>query len=175
MVVSGGKGLKRAAKKRVTADFYDFLTFPTPALAESENFAGGPFRSNVRAFLTKHALLPPPSALFPHLLTWQIVFRVGELTEGPDAPVVCLDVVEEDVARSRSVYCDQCRVFGELTRQYFSRFFFSMNRFGFIAFFRFLFGSRLLENMQTEKNESIPRNYRVLFAIWHLFYFYYLL
>ncbi|KAG4911065.1 hypothetical protein JHK87_057181 [Glycine soja] len=121
MVVSGGKGLKRAAKKRVTADFYDFLTFPTPALAESENFAGGPFRSNVRAFLTKHALLPPPSALFPHLLTWQIVFRVGELTEGPDAPAVCLDVVEEDVARSRSVYCDQCRVFGELTRQYFSR------------------------------------------------------
>ncbi|WVY95762.1 hypothetical protein V8G54_027913 [Vigna mungo] len=117
MVVSGGKGLKRAAKKRVTADFYDFLTFPSPSLAEAENFAGGPFRSNVRSFLTKHALLPPPYALFPHLLTWQILFRVGELTEGPDSPVVCLDVVEEDVARSRSVYCDQCRVFGELTRQ----------------------------------------------------------
>ncbi|ESW15920.1 hypothetical protein PHAVU_007G114100 [Phaseolus vulgaris] len=112
MVVSGGKGLKRAAKKRVTADFYDFLTFPSPSLAEAENFAGGPFRSNVRSFLTKHALLPPPYALFPHLLTWQILFRVGELTEGPDSPVVCLDVVQEDVARSRSVYCDQCRVFG---------------------------------------------------------------
>jgi hypothetical protein len=30
--------------------------------------------------------------------------------------VVSLDVVEEDVARSRSVYCDQCRVVGELTQ-----------------------------------------------------------
>lgn len=101
-------------KRRVTADFYDFLSFPSPSLAASENFSGGPFRSNVRSFLTKHALLPPPSALFPHLLTWQILFRVGELTDGPDSgpAVVCLDVVEEDVARSRSVYCDQCRVFG---------------------------------------------------------------
>jgi hypothetical protein len=27
--------------------------------------------------------------------------------------VVSLDVVEEDVARSRTVYCDQCRVVGE--------------------------------------------------------------
>jgi hypothetical protein len=30
--------------------------------------------------------------------------------------VVSLDVVEEDVARSRTVYCDQCRVVGELTQ-----------------------------------------------------------
>ncbi|KAJ1403946.1 Zinc finger, PHD-type [Sesbania bispinosa] len=113
MVVNGGKPLKRM-KRRVTADFYDFLTFPSPSLAASENFAGGPFRSNVRSFLTKHALLPPPSALFPHLLTWQILFRIGDLTDGPESgpAVVCLDVVEEDVARSRSVYCDQCRVFG---------------------------------------------------------------
>ncbi|KAK7268989.1 hypothetical protein RIF29_21703 [Crotalaria pallida] len=115
MVVNGGKPLKRW-KRRVTADFYDFLSFPSPSLAASEGFAGGPFRTNVRTFLTKHALLPPPSALFPHLMTWQILFRVGDLTDGGGTEsgpaVVCLDVVEEDVARSRSVYCDQCRVFG---------------------------------------------------------------
>ncbi|CAL0316676.1 unnamed protein product [Lupinus luteus] len=114
MVVSGGKTLKRM-KRRITADFYDFLSFPSPSLSSSEKFSGGPFRTNVRSFLTKHALLPPPSALFPHLMTWQILFRVGDLTDGgpESAPaVVCLDVVEEDVARSRSVYCDQCRVFG---------------------------------------------------------------
>ncbi|CAI8603163.1 unnamed protein product [Vicia faba] len=113
MVVSGGKSLKRV-KKRVTADHHDFFSFPSPSLAASESFSIGPFRSNVRSFLTKYALLPPPSALFPHLLTWQILFRVGEVTEGSESgpAVVCLDVVEEDVARSRSVYCDQCRVFG---------------------------------------------------------------
>jgi hypothetical protein len=118
MVVSGGKSLKRM-KRRVTADHHDFYSFPSPSVSVSENFSGGPFRSNVRSFLTKYALLPPPSALFPHLLTWQILFRVGEITDGSDSgpAVVCLDVVEEDVARSRSVYCDQCRVFGELTRQ----------------------------------------------------------
>lgn len=117
MVVSGGKSLKRM-KRRVTADYHDFFSFPSPSLAASESFSGGPFRSNVHSFLTKYALLPPPSALFPHLLTWQILFRVGEITEGGESgpAVICLDVVEEDVARSRSVYCDQCRVFGELTR-----------------------------------------------------------
>ncbi|KAK4280508.1 hypothetical protein QN277_012128 [Acacia crassicarpa] len=112
MVVCGGKPLKRM-KRRVTADFYDFLTFPSPSVA-GEDFSGGPFRTNVRSFLSKHALLPPPSALFPHLMTWQILFRVGDLTDGPESSpaVVCLDVIEEDVVRSRSVYCDQCRVVG---------------------------------------------------------------
>ncbi|XP_028805632.1 PHD finger protein At1g33420 [Neltuma alba] len=113
MVVCGGKPLKRM-KCRVTADFYDFLTFPSLSVAEEGDFSGGPFRTNVRSFLSKHALLPPPSALLPHLLTWQILFRVGDLTDGPESSpaVVCLDVFEEDVARSRSVYCDQCRVVG---------------------------------------------------------------
>ncbi|KAJ7975546.1 PHD finger protein family [Quillaja saponaria] len=112
MVVNGGKSLKRM-KRRVTADLYDFLTFPS-SISAMEDFSGGPFRSNVRSFLSKHALLPPPSALFPHLLTWQILFRVGDLMEGPESnpAVVCLDIIEEDVSRSRSVYCDQCRVVG---------------------------------------------------------------
>lgn len=98
-------------KRRVTADLFDFLAFPAagdPAVA--------PFRTSVKSFLAKHALLPPPASLFPHLLTWQIWFRVGEaVVEGGESSpaAVCLDVVEEDVARSRSVYCDQCRVVGE--------------------------------------------------------------
>ncbi|KAI4351920.1 hypothetical protein L6164_006219 [Bauhinia variegata] len=113
MVVSGGKPLKRM-KRRITSDYHDFLTFPPASLTGAEDFSGGPFRTKVRSFLSKYALLPPPSALFPHLLTWQIPFRVGDLTDGPESipATVCLDVVEEDVARSRSVYCDQCRVVG---------------------------------------------------------------
>ncbi|KAJ0769979.1 hypothetical protein HanLR1_Chr03g0118481 [Helianthus annuus] len=95
-------------KRRVTADLNDFLTFPS-----AEHAAGKPFRTTVREFLLRHALLPPPSSVLPHLLTWQVLFRVGE-QNGDDS--VCLDVVEEDVIRSRSVYCDQCRVVGELTQ-----------------------------------------------------------
>ncbi|GAB4835483.1 hypothetical protein Ancab_000392 [Ancistrocladus abbreviatus] len=116
MVVSA-RSLKRM-KRRVTADLYDFLTFPSSECVGNrggeELVLGGPFRSNVRAFLERHALLPPPSSLSPHLLAWQVLFRVGDLTEGPDSTpvVVSLDVVEEDVAKSRSVYCDQCRVVG---------------------------------------------------------------
>ncbi|KAF5745071.1 RING/FYVE/PHD zinc finger superfamily protein isoform 1 [Tripterygium wilfordii] len=107
-MVVNGRPLKRM-KRRVTADLHDFLTFPSSATG-----GNGPFRVNVREFLTEHALLPPPSSLLPHLLTWQISFRVGEPTDEPDSasPVVCVDVVEEDVAKSRSVYCDQCRVVG---------------------------------------------------------------
>ncbi|XP_059656238.1 PHD finger protein At1g33420-like [Cornus florida] len=107
-MVVNGRPLKRM-KRRVTAGLNDFHTFPS-----ADYPAGGPFRTSVRAFLSTHAILPPPSSLFPHLLTWQILFRVGGLAACPDSSpaVVCLDVVEEDVATSRSIYCDQCRVVG---------------------------------------------------------------
>ncbi|XP_065849593.1 PHD finger protein At1g33420-like [Euphorbia lathyris] len=107
-MVVNGRPLKRM-KRRVTADLCDFLTFPSGF--ESPR---GPFRSNIKVFLTEHALFPPPSTLFPHLMTWQISFRVGDMTEGLDSTpaVVSLDIVEEDVAKSRSVYCDHCRVVG---------------------------------------------------------------
>ncbi|KAL6576136.1 hypothetical protein OROHE_000607 [Orobanche hederae] len=115
-MVVNGRPTKRLVKRRVTADLRDFLTFPTAGDLPSPVAAAAaarPFRTAVRAFLTKHALLPPPSSLFPHLLTWQILFRVGELTGDDGGPATaCLDIVEEDVARSRSVYCDQCRVVG---------------------------------------------------------------
>ncbi|KAK8663741.1 hypothetical protein V6N13_083547 [Hibiscus sabdariffa] len=98
-------------KRRVTADLYDFLTFPSSSASGSG--VATPFRANIRSFLSKHALMPALSSLFPHVMTWQIVFRVGDATESSDpSAVVCLDVVEEDVARSRSIYCDQCRVVG---------------------------------------------------------------
>uniref|UniRef100_A0A6P3YWD0 PHD finger protein At1g33420-like n=1 Tax=Ziziphus jujuba TaxID=326968 RepID=A0A6P3YWD0_ZIZJJ len=103
--------LKRMKRPDDAADdLYDFLTFPSPVL-ESD---GGPFRSNVRAFLSEHAIPPPPSSLFPHILTWQILFRIGDAAADGDVsrPTIYLDIVEEDVARSRSVYCDQCRVVG---------------------------------------------------------------
>jgi hypothetical protein len=115
-MVENGRPQKRM-KRRVTADLHDFLTFPSLSMDGDDRVSGGPFRTRVKEFLTRNALLPPPSSLFPHLLTWQMLFRVGDLTDGPDShpAVVCLDVVEEDVARSRSVYCDQCRVVGEST------------------------------------------------------------
>ncbi|KAJ4839485.1 hypothetical protein Tsubulata_030722 [Turnera subulata] len=112
-MVVNARPLKRM-KRRVTADLYDLLTFP-PA-DQSPPSPPLPFRSRVRSFLSKHANMPPPSSLFPHLLTFQISFRVGDVSEptigDPGPSVVCLDIVEEDVARSRSVYCDQCRVVG---------------------------------------------------------------
>ena len=106
-------------KRRVTVDLHDFLTFPSAVDGISVEL-DGPFRSNVRSFLSKHARMPSmfAPALFPHLMTWQIAFRIGE-SNGQDAtiePVVALDVVEEDVTASRSVYCDHCRVVGESSR-----------------------------------------------------------
>ncbi|XP_027087399.1 PHD finger protein At1g33420-like [Coffea arabica] len=119
-MVMNGRPAKRL-KRRVTADLNDFLTFPAASgdsSTVSASSASGPFRTCVRNFLSKHALSPPPSSLFPHLMTWQILFRVGDFTvadndgSSPSPAVVCLDVVEEDVSRSRSIYCDQCRVVG---------------------------------------------------------------
>lgn len=114
-MVVNGRPLKRM--RRVTADLNDFLTFPAAVdVSPVSGSAVGPFRTCVKAFLSQQALLSPPSTLFPHLVTWQILFRVGDLTfvdsKGSSPEVVCLDIVEEDVARSRSIYCDQCRVVG---------------------------------------------------------------
>ncbi|CAL9185402.1 PHD finger protein At1g33420-like [Musa acuminata AAA Group] len=122
-MVVNERPLKRA-KRRVTADLCDFLTFP-------DDGAGldGPFRANIRAFLARHgrpaAPPPPPPAILPHpsaadgdgprLLTWRVAFRVGGGCAGycdGQAAEVALDVVEEDVPRSKSIYCDQCRVVG---------------------------------------------------------------
>ncbi|CAA6663934.1 unnamed protein product [Spirodela intermedia] len=76
-MVVNGRPLKRA-KKRVTADLYDLLTFPAGAGIGFD----GPFRTNVRSFLSRHARLPPPSSVLspaaaPHLLTWRVSFRIG--------------------------------------------------------------------------------------------------
>ncbi|KAE8696265.1 PHD finger protein [Hibiscus syriacus] len=111
-MVVNGLPMKRM-KRRVTADLYDFRTFPSSSTSASGSGVATPFRSNIRSFLSKHALMPPLSSLFPHVMTWQIVLRNGDQTESSDpSSVVCLDVMEEDVARSRSIYCDQCRVVG---------------------------------------------------------------
>lgn len=111
------RAVKRAKRSsRITADLYDLLTFPGDAAGEG---AAKPFRDEVRNFLSSHARVTfPSSSLFSSLVSWQILFRVGDLTDGPDfsSRVVALDVLEEDVTRSaRSVYCDQCQVVGEST------------------------------------------------------------
>ncbi|XP_010538899.1 PREDICTED: PHD finger protein At1g33420-like [Tarenaya hassleriana] len=115
-VINGGRVAKRARRSnRVSADLYDFFTFPAAA-----DGRGGsplpPFRDGVRSFLSSYARVAfPPSTLFSSLMTWQILLSVGDSTSGSDlsSRFVSLDVVEEDVTRSsRSVYCDHCRVVG---------------------------------------------------------------
>ncbi|XP_039121277.1 PHD finger protein At1g33420-like [Dioscorea cayenensis subsp. rotundata] len=90
----GSRPLKRA-KRRVTAGLHDFL---------AGEAMEGPFRECVRAFLSRHGLPSPSAPAAQHLSVWRVASRVGDSVE--------LGVVEEDVARSRSVYCDQCRVVG---------------------------------------------------------------
>ncbi|EEF42555.1 PHD finger protein At1g33420 [Ricinus communis] len=113
-MVVNDRPLKRPKRNRVTANLYDFFTFPEAAVADEER----PFRDNIKHFLSRHARVTYPPPLFPCLLTWQIVFRVGDLVEEPDLSpvVVLLDIVEEDVTRTttatRSAYCNQCRVIG---------------------------------------------------------------
>ncbi|XP_020106701.1 PHD finger protein At1g33420-like [Ananas comosus] len=113
-----GRPLKRA-KLRVTADLCDFLAFPAGGGVE---FFRGPFRENVRAFLSRRARIAPPpraasatAAESERLVTWRIAFRVGKMDGGfaqDAAAAVELDVVEEDVARSSKIYCEHCRVTG---------------------------------------------------------------
>ena len=109
-MVVNGRPLKRA---RARVEARDFAAFP----------AAGTFREAVRGFLAKHARLLPLPSIFspaaaaapPHLLIWRVSLRVGEAgEEETGGGRVELNVVEEDVLRSRSVYCDQCRVVGEL-------------------------------------------------------------
>ncbi|GKU88884.1 hypothetical protein SLEP1_g3097 [Rubroshorea leprosula] len=144
-MVVNGRPMKRM-KSRVTADLYDFLTFPSSAPGSGFLL---PFRANIKAFLARHALVPPPSSLFPYLMTWQILFRVGDVVTTDASPdsfptTVCLDVVEEDVARSRSVYCDQCRVVGKLVGTELLTDSFSHASLGNIFGFPFLTGCRLV-------------------------------
>ncbi|KAJ6379646.1 hypothetical protein OIU76_016318 [Salix suchowensis] len=106
--------MKRARRNnRVTANLYDILSFPS---ADDSVSPAVPFRDNIKTFLSCHARVTFLPSLFPSLLTWQILFRIGDLVlDGPGiSPVVlALDIVEEDVTKSpRSVYCNQCRVAG---------------------------------------------------------------
>ncbi|KAM0862899.1 hypothetical protein ACQ4PT_044978 [Festuca glaucescens] len=110
-MVVNGRPLKKA-RTRVEA----FAGFP----AARDGGAAGTFREAVRGFLARHARLLPLPSIFspaaaaapPHLLTWRVSLRVGEDGEDDGGGGVELNVVEEDVLRSRSVYCDQCRVVG---------------------------------------------------------------
>lgn len=116
-MVVNGRPLKKA---RTRAEARDFAGFP----AATDGGAVGTFREAVRGFLARHARLLPLPSIFspaaatapPHLLTWRVSLRVGEegAEEDGGGCGVELNVVEEDVLRSRSVYCDQCRVVGEL-------------------------------------------------------------
>lgn len=104
-----GRPYKRL-KRRVTADLADFLSFNSASAAAAGELSEGPFRSRVAEFLSTRARATFPPSPFSSLAAWRVLFRVGDLDSSK--VVVPLDVVEEDVTRSRSVYCDQCRVVG---------------------------------------------------------------
>ncbi|XP_050234524.1 PHD finger protein At1g33420-like [Mercurialis annua] len=115
-MVVNDRPLKKPKRNRVTANLYDFFAFPEAAVVVLQE---KPFRHTIQDFLSRFARVssfPPPPPLFPSLLTWQIVFRLGDLLVDEDPVVAVLDIVEEDVTTTtsitRSAYCNQCRVVG---------------------------------------------------------------
>lgn len=113
MVLNGRPPVKRM-KRRVTADLCDFLTFSDAG--EGFSAAGShdqPFRSILPSFLSRHAREVPSHER--DLLTWQIAYWMGDLDGRESSPetLAVLHVVEEDVMKSGSDYCDMCRVVGE--------------------------------------------------------------
>ncbi|XP_026659539.2 PHD finger protein At1g33420-like [Phoenix dactylifera] len=113
IAAADGRSVKRT-KRRVTAGMHDFLTFPSTGDEPSSGLEG-PFRKNVRAFVARCGRRVPPHAVLarPQLATWRVAFRLGGESDGGGPPAVEVDVVEEDVARSKNVYCDDCRVVGK--------------------------------------------------------------
>ncbi|KAK9095779.1 hypothetical protein Sjap_021276 [Stephania japonica] len=114
-MVVNGKPQSRRVMKRVSADLYDFMKFPDVETEVPDRRLRGCFRGNIRSFLTKHGRYTAPCSLFPHLMIWQVLLRIGDFVDdrdGSSPAVVTLDVIEEDVTKSRSIYCDQCRVIG---------------------------------------------------------------
>lgn len=92
-----GRPLKRA-RLRKEAD----VILPLPAGDQGAD--GDSFRRCVRSLIARHARVAPMPGL-PQLRTWRIAFRIGAAVD--------LEVVEEDVAKSRRIYCDHCRIVGE--------------------------------------------------------------
>ncbi|XP_031473249.1 PHD finger protein At1g33420 isoform X2 [Nymphaea colorata] len=112
MVVNNPRPCKRL-KRRVTAELFDLRGFPPPGFADL--YGPAPFRTSIRSFLSRFVGSPQtPASLLPspNLRAWQIVFQVGGGEIDGGAAAVTLNVVEEDVSLSRSVYCDHCRVVG---------------------------------------------------------------
>ncbi|XP_064942562.1 PHD finger protein At1g33420-like isoform X1 [Musa acuminata AAA Group] len=98
-VAVDGRPLKRA-RRRDEAD--GMLGLPD-GISAGEIAPCGPFRHCARYFIARQARVAPPA--LPRLRTWRMASRVGDTA-------VDLDVVEEDVARSRRIYCDHCRIVG---------------------------------------------------------------
>ncbi|BBN67665.1 RING/FYVE/PHD zinc finger superfamily protein [Prunus dulcis] len=102
-------------KRRITADLNDFFTFPSESASANHVGPSGPalgiLSLSTRCFLR---LLPLPSSddVAGPLQGRDLHDPHASSSSSTDAAVVCLDIVEEDVARSRSVYCDHCRVVG---------------------------------------------------------------
>ncbi|XP_042373680.1 PHD finger protein At1g33420-like [Zingiber officinale] len=102
-----GRPLKRA-RQRAAEDGLQALPVGGSGGGEHAS-ADGPFRLSVRSFIARHARVAPPLVV-PWIRTWRIPFQL--VATDASGTVVDLDVVEEDVSRSKRVYCDYCRIIG---------------------------------------------------------------
>lgn len=79
---------------------------------DNSNEFDGPFRQNIRHFLAKYAIempLPPillREGMAPYLRSWSTVLEFGHAE-------VTMHFVEENVRRSKSVHCENCRIAGQ--------------------------------------------------------------
>uniref|UniRef100_A0A0E0ME41 PHD-type domain-containing protein n=1 Tax=Oryza punctata TaxID=4537 RepID=A0A0E0ME41_ORYPU len=109
VAVHGGRVPKRA---RVTAEpsLLEMRAFPGRNKEEEPARGGGQssFRARVRGFLARCAVAAAPTEmdeLSPGMSSWHVGFTTAEA-------VAVMEVVEEEVARSRRVYCEHCTVAG---------------------------------------------------------------
>lgn len=116
MAVSAALSVKvrpfKQTKRHIAAKGVEkFAKLPERKVGLNEEF-DGPFRSNIRLFLMKYGWevpLPPVlhrEVMLPCLMTWRVVLELACMD-------VVMHVIEEDVRRSRSVYCENCRVAGQ--------------------------------------------------------------
>lgn len=95
--------------KRVVADYYSFHSFGTSACPAGDRTLVGPFRSNIKTFLLSYAEGPLPLKISSpsFIQRWRVRLRLDDQDEDV---FIALNIVEEQVKRSDSVYCNHCSV-----------------------------------------------------------------
>ena len=80
-----------------------------PWLTDDVRTFPGAFRDNIKAFLRDHAA-PVPGLDLPHVSAWTAQLRCRDTN-------VRLQIYEEQISEQKPVFCDSCRIIGELCQQ----------------------------------------------------------